>query len=93
MESTSGSQSASPAWKLALLGPLAVAIVLQVVSHRQTDLHAQLRLSIMGNIFLFVSLISQSLYLMRKSTRWGIALLIFTSAGLAYGLRVLLRVL
>ena len=93
MESSTRSQSAPLVWKVALLGPLAVAIVLQVMSHRQADLHGQLKLSIMGNIFLFISLILQSLYLTRKSTKVGITLLIFTSAGLAYGLRVLLRAL
>jgi hypothetical protein len=44
-----------------------------------------------GNIFLSVSMIAQSLYLMRKSTRWGIILLIFSSAVLGFGLHALLR--
>ena len=91
MESTTGSQPASLAWKLALFAPLAVAIVLQVMAQRQTNVHAQVRMSIVGNIFLFVALIGQSLFLMRKYTRWGIVMLIVTSAGLGYGLHVLER--
>jgi len=92
-ENSKRSQPAPLAWKVALLGPLAGAIVLQVMSHKQADLNAQLKLSILGDIFLFISLILQSLYLMRKSTKWGITLLILTGAGLAYGLRVLLHTL
>ena len=93
MENTTGSRSTSLAWKLALLLPLAAAVVLQLISHRQTDLRAGVKLSTIGNIFLSVSLIAQSLYLMRKSTRWGIMLLIFSSAVLGFGLHVLLRLL
>jgi hypothetical protein len=77
--------------KLAVLLPLAVAVTLQVISHRQTDLRAGVKLSITGNIFLSVSLIAQSLFLMRKSTTWGIVLLIFSSVVLGFGLHVLLR--
>ena len=91
MENTIGSRSASVGWKLALLLPLAAAVVLQLISHRQTDLRAGVKLSIIGNIFLSVSMIAQSLYLMKKSTRWGIMMLIFSSAVLGFGLHVLLR--
>jgi uncharacterized membrane protein YhhN len=91
MENTTGSRSASVGWKLALLLPLAAAVVLQLISHRQTDLRAGVKLSIIGNIFLSVSMIAQSLYLMKKSTRWGIMMLIFSSAVLGFGLHVLLR--
>lgn len=91
MENTTGSVSTSLAWKLALLLPLAAAVVLQLVSYRQPDLRVGVKLSMIGNIFLSVSMIAQSSYLMRKSTRWGIILLIFSSAVLAFGLHALLR--
>ena len=83
----------SLSWKLALLLPLVPAVLLQVLAHRQSDLHASVRLSTIGSIFLFISLIAQSMLLMRTSTKWGIAMLIFTSAGLGFGLHTLLRVL
>jgi hypothetical protein len=83
--------STSLAWKLALLFPLAAAVVLQLVSYRQTDLRMGVKLSMIGNIFLSVSMIVQSLYLMRKSTRSGIILPIFSSAVLGFGLHALLR--
>jgi hypothetical protein len=91
MENSIGSRSASLAWKLALLLPLAPAVVLQLISQRQTDLRAGVKISMIGNIFLCVSMITQSLYLMRKSTRWGTILLIFSSAVLGFGLHALLR--
>ena len=92
MESTR-SRSTSLGWKLAFFGPLAVAVVLQVISAKQADLHTGVRLSIIGNVFLSLSLIAQATYLMRKSTAWGIAMLIFASAVLGFGLHVLLRAL
>ena len=91
MENTTGSRSTSLLWKLAVLLPLAVAVTLQVISHRQTDLRTGIKLSITGNIFLSVSLIAQSLLLMGRSTKWGVVLLIFSSAVLGFGLHVLLR--
>ena len=95
MENTTSTsaRSASPAWKLALLLPLAPAITLQVLSHNRTDVHSKVTLSVVGNIFLVVSLIAQSLYLMRRSTRWGIALLIFSGVVLGFGLHALVRLL
>jgi len=93
MKDTAASRPASLGWKLALLLPLVPAVVLQLLAHRQADLHTEVRLSTIGTIFLSFSLIAQSLYLMRKSTRWGIVLLIFTSAVLGFGLHTLLRVL
>jgi len=92
MESTR-SRSASLGWKLAFFGPLAIAVVLQVISAKQADLHTGVRLSIIGNVFLSLSLIAQATYLMRKSMAWGIAMLIFASAVLGFGLHVLLRAL
>lgn len=91
MENITGSRSTSLVLKLAVLFPLAVAVTLQVISDRQTDLRTGVKLSITGNIFLSVSLIAQSLFLMRKSTTWGIVLLIFSSVVLGFGLHVLLR--
>jgi hypothetical protein len=91
MENSIGSRSASLAWKLALLLPLAPAVVLQLISQRQTDLRAGVKISMIGNIFLCVSMITQSLYLMRKSMKWGIMLLIFSGVVLGFGLHVVLR--
>jgi hypothetical protein len=93
MESTTRSRSASLGWKLAIFIPLAAALVLQLISARQADLHAGVRLSIIGNILLALSLIAQSAFLLRKSTTWGIVMLIFASAVLGFGLHALLRVL
>jgi len=45
MENSIGSRSASLAWKLALLLPLAPAVVLQLISQRQTDLRAGVKIS------------------------------------------------
>jgi len=93
MESTTRSRSASLGWKLAIFIPLAAALVLQLISARQADLRAGVRLSIIGNILLALSLIAQSAFLLRKSTTWGIVMLIFASAVLGFGLHALLRVL
>jgi hypothetical protein len=93
MASKERSRSASLVWKLAFFGPLAVAVVLQVISAKQADLHTGVRLSIIGNVFLSLSLIAQATHLMRKSTAWGIAMLISASAVLGFGLHVLLRAL
>jgi len=92
MESTR-SRSASLGWKLAFFVPLAMAVVLQVTSARQTDLHTSVKFSIIGNVFLALSLIAQATYLMRKSTGWGIAMMIFASAVLGFDLHALLRAL
>jgi hypothetical protein len=93
MESTTRSRSASLGWKLAIFIPLEAALVLQLISARQADLRAGVRLSIIGNILLALSLIAQSAFLLRKSTTWGIVMLIFASAVLGFGLHALLRVL
>jgi hypothetical protein len=90
MENTTGSRT-SVAWKIALLFPLVPAVALELISQRQTDLRTGIKLSVIGNIFLCASLIAQSLYLMRKSARWGVLLLIFSSVVLGFGLHVLLR--
>jgi hypothetical protein len=94
MQSATGPRSISLGWKLVFFVPLAVAVVLQLISQNQTDLHAGNKLSIIGTIFLSVSLIAYAVYLVRKSTEWWrIAMLIFTSAVLGFGLHVLLRAL
>ena len=93
MENIAASRPASLGWKLALLLPLVPAMALQIVAHQQHDLHAEIKLSTIGSIFLSASLIAQSLYMMKSSRAWGIVMLIFTSAVLGFGLHTLLRVL
>ena len=95
MESTTGSWSISLGWKLLILIPLALAVVLAVISSRQTDLLAGSKLTIIANLFVPVALITQALYwiLVKKWTVSGIAMLIFASALLGFGLHVLVRVL
>ena len=95
MERTTGSRSVSLGWKLLILIPLAVAVVLAVISSRQTELLAGNKLTIIANLFVPVALITQALYwiLVKKWTGWGIATLIFASALLGFGLHVLLRAL
>jgi hypothetical protein len=94
MENTTGSRPVSLRWKLVFFVPLAVAVALQLLSQRQTDLHARIKLSIIGNTLTSVSLIAYSVYLVRQSKEWWrIAMLIFASAVLGFGLYVLLRAL
>jgi hypothetical protein len=90
---TARSRPASVAWKLAFFLPLAAAVALQIISRTQPDLHSGVRLSIVGNVFLSLSLIAQAVYLMRRSTVWGTVMLIFCGGVLAFGLYVLLRAL
>ena len=51
-------------------------------------------LTIIGDIFVVISLIAQSVYwiVVRRWTGWGIAMHIFVSAVLGFGLHTLLRV-
>jgi hypothetical protein len=95
MESTTGSRSVSLGWKLLILIPLAVAVVLAVISSRQTDLHAGIELRIVGNIFLEVALIALGVYwiVVSKLTGLGILTLIVASTVIGFGLDTLLRVL
>jgi len=74
--------------------PLAMALILTLLSRTQTDLHRQIELTIIGDIFVVISLIAQSVYwiVVRKWTGWGIAMFIFVSAVLGFGLHTLLRV-
>lgn len=93
MENAAGSQRVPLRWRVVALLPLVPAAVLQVLAHRQSDLHAEIRFSTIGTIFLSISLIAQSLNIMRTSPKWGIAMLIFTSAVMGFGLHTLLRLL
>lgn len=86
-------RSASLAWKLAFFLPLAAAVALQVISRSRPDLHSGLKLSMIGNVFLSLSLIAQAAYLRRRSTLWGTVMLVFGGGVLAFGLYVLLRAL
>ncbi len=94
MENTTGSRSISLGWKLLILIPLAVAVVLAVISSTQTDLHAEIELRIIGNIFLEVSFIALGVYwiVVSKRTGLGILTLIVGSAVLGFGLHSLLRI-
>ena len=94
MESTPGSRSVSLGWRLLIFLPLAVALVLLVMSSRQTDLHAKIELQTLGNMFVEVSLIAMGVYqiVVRRLTGSGIFLLIFASAVLGFSLHTLLRV-
>ena len=70
MENTTVTQPMPMAWKLTLLLPLAAAVELQVISHGQTNLHEGVKLSIVGNALLSVSMIAYSVYLVRKLPAW-----------------------
>jgi hypothetical protein len=94
MQNMTASRSMPLGWKIALLLPISVAVAIAAISisSKQTDLHAGVRLSMIGNLFLSVFLVAYSVYLVRKSTEWWtIAMLIFSSAVLGFGLHVLLR--
>jgi hypothetical protein len=93
MESTAESRWPL-AWKLSFFVPVAVALVLMLISRTQTNLHRQIELTVIGNIFGVISLIAQAVYwiVVKKWTGWGIAMLIFMSAVLGFGLHTLLRV-
>ena len=71
-----------------------MALILTLLSRTQTDLHRQIELTIIGDIFVVISLIAQSVYwiVVRRWTGWGIAMHIFVSAVLGFGLHTLLRV-
>lgn len=93
MENTAKPRSVSLGWKMAILTPLAVSFALQLLASRQSDLHAQILRSTLGSMFLMVSLITLSIHwiVVRKLTGWGIAMLIFSSAVLGFGVHTLLR--
>jgi hypothetical protein len=60
MEDTTGKRPIPMGWKLTFLLPLAAAVVLQIISHRQINLHEGVKLSIIGNVLLSVSMILHS---------------------------------
>jgi hypothetical protein len=92
MQNTTVSRSIPLAWKIAFLLPMSVAVALAVISSRQTDVHASVKLSMIGNAFLSTFLIVYSVYLVRKSTEWWtIAMLIFSSAVFGFGFLALLH--
>ncbi len=91
MQIASKPEPASTGWKLALLVPLVVALALQLISHRVADVRAGARLSIAGNMFAAISLVAQSLFLVKRTTPWGILLLIISVGVLGFGLHVLVR--
>lgn len=82
-------------WKLAFFVPLIVALTLTLAARTQADLQRQIELTIAGNIFGTASLIAQAVYwiVVKKWKRRGIAMLIFVSAVLGFGLHTLLRAL
>lgn len=80
-------------WKLAFFIPLAVALALILVAQTRDDLHLRIALILIGNICGTLSLIAQAVYwiTVRKWTGWGIAMLIFVSAVLGFGIHALLH--
>jgi len=92
MEGTTNSLSVPWPWRVAFFIPLTTDIVLQFISHRATDVHTSVRISMIGNTCLFVSLIAIASYWVRQSREWWrIVMLILTSAGLGFGLAALLH--
>jgi hypothetical protein len=93
MESTTGSRSVSLGWKLLIFLPLAAALVLLLMSSRQTDLREGIELQSLGSIFVQVSLIAVGVFWIveRKLMGIGILVLIVASAVLGFGLHTLLR--
>lgn len=86
---------ASPAWALALLSPMAVALVLLLTASRQPNLHDEVRLTTIGNLLVAVGLAMQGLYwlIARKSLAIGVTSLVIGSVLFGFGMHTLLRVL
>lgn len=82
-------------WKFALLSPMAVALATLVAASRQSQLHDEIRLTTVGNLFVAVGITAQGLYylLVRKSPAMGVTALMVGSAVFGFGLHTLLRVL
>lgn len=74
-----------------MLAPLAVALALELLSHRVSDVRAGVQLSVGGNICVAFSLVAQSLFLMKRTTTWGIVLLIMSVVLMGFGLLVLAK--
>jgi len=94
MENTSTARASLP-WKLALLGPMAVALALLVTASRQSNVHDEMRLSTVGNLMVAVGIALQGVYWLvsRKSPAFGITILVIGSVLFGFGLHTLLRVL
>lgn len=82
-------------WKVALLSPMAVALVTLVAASRQSQLQDEIRLTTLGNLFVAGGIAAQGLYylLARKSLAMGVTALMVGSALFGFGLHTLLRVL
>lgn len=84
----------SVAWRIGLLTPLAVALVLVAISWQQTDLNARLRWMTLGNLFVAVGIAAQGLYwiVARKSLAIGLGALMVGCVVFGFGLHTVLRV-
>jgi len=78
-------------WKLTIFVPLAAALALQLISDRVDDFRAGVQLSVAGNLFLAISLVAQSLFLMKPTTTWGIMLLVMSVVLTGFGLHILVK--
>jgi hypothetical protein len=65
-----------------------------LTASRQTDLHAEVRLTTIGNLMVSVGIAMQGVYwlIARKSLGAGITILVFGSVLFGFGLHTLLRV-
>jgi hypothetical protein len=95
MDTSTRSQSVSLGWKLLILIPIGLAVVLDVISARQINPRTGIELPIIGNILLEIAFIALGVYWIvgRKLTGLGIMTLIVASTVLGFGLHTLLRVL
>jgi hypothetical protein len=95
MESTTGSRSVSPGWRLLVLLPLAAGVVLGVLSAKQTGAHAEIELLTIATLFVNAALIALGVYwiVVKKLTGLGILMLIVSSTVVGFGLHTLLRML
>jgi|SRR6476646_10790831 len=80
--------------KVALLSPMAVALALLLTASRQTNLHDEVRLEMIGNLLVGVGIAMQGVYWLvaRKSLGMGITFLVIGSVLVGFGLHTLLRV-
>jgi hypothetical protein len=95
MESTTGSRSVSPGWRLLVLLPLAAGVVLGVLSAKQTGAHAEIELLTIATLFVNAALIALGVYwiVVKKLTGLGVLMLIVSSTVVGFGLHTLLRML
>ena len=94
MESTTVSKSMSLSWKLLVILPLAVSVLLAVMGSRQTDLHAEIELNTIAGLFGNAALMVLAVHwiVVNKLIGVGILILIVASTALGFGLHTLLRV-